>query len=934
MLTAVLRRRRGYVLQVATYNYRYLATASPVSRPTSARAGKTVAPLENWDRGARTQKTSLTPMYNSVKKLIDSNPSCVSLIQVGSFYELYFEQAEEYAPKLGLKLAKKKTSNHVIPFAGFPLSQLKRFTEMLIQEQKVNVAIVDQCSRGSKTDLQLVHRKISRIVTPGTLIDELFLNFSENNYLLAIYFPPNAVKLPPDPDMTVGLSWIDISVGESFVQQTTLGQLGSDLSRINPSEILIPKDLQNKDLHLGKWYAPLQELKRYLLRFHTVGSYGDLKQRFESHIQKTRKLFEDLSPKEQTALNMVLSYISINLPDANVTLELPTRYFNEDCLQMDSRTREALELTERAIVGRTSAVGSLISTIKKTCTSSGTRMLNDWIKSPLLDIEQIEHRQEYVDLFLKNEYLKIITRQQLQQLGDFIRNLQRLVVGNGDVATHLIYTATSLQKLQALRDFLSEEHQRNPQKTAMLEDFLDKFKVPNELAEEIFNIIHTEKEQESTSIETEEIQGGELEMVETKTKLSSYGNDFSEKYRVLNMETATPEVFYSVRKDHNEALRSLHDELTGLRDKEAQFMDSLRGTLNQVDAKLTLSKKEVLGRYVNAILISGKSSAIENLSRKLNDDIIYTKKTSLLYRTKEWNDLQHDIAETRSSILAIEEQIMQELKEKVVLRFPEFRELSRLVDFLDVTASFAILAEENNWTCPKLIRTPRLSIEGGRHVVVESSLKASGTMFIANDSNMGQEGNLWVILGPNMGGKSTFLRQNALIVILAQMGSYVPADRARIGIVDRIFTRIGASDDLYNDMSTFMVEMVETSNILNHATPRSLAIVDEIGRGTSGKEGIAIAYATLLGLLNVNKCRTLFATHFGKELEELLTANGIDQSNVRYFRTRVVSNNDQYFIDHSLEPGISERSHALEVARMAGFPEKSLHVAEQVLSSL
>ena len=332
---------------------------------------------------------------------------------------------------------------------------------MLIHDHKVNVAIVDQCSLGSKTDLQLVHRKISRIITPGTLIDESFLNFNENNYLLSIYLPPNAVKLPADPDLQIGLSWIDISVGESFVQLTTLGQLSSDLSRINPSEILMQKELQNKELHLGKWYGPLQELKRYLLRYHSVTMYSDLKQRFDSHVQKVRKHFEDLTVREHAALNMILSYISINLPDSNIVLDLPTRYVNENCLQMDSRTREALELTERTIVGRTSAVGSLLSTIKRTCTLSGTRMLTDWVKSPLLEIDEIKYRQKYVELFLKNDYLKIVTRQQLLQIGDFIRNLQRLVIGRGDLATHLLHTAASIQKLQKLRDFYQKSITRN-----------------------------------------------------------------------------------------------------------------------------------------------------------------------------------------------------------------------------------------------------------------------------------------------------------------------------------------------------------------------------------------------------------------------------------------------------------------------------------------
>ena len=935
MFKLVLRRSEYCLLCVFSFGgARYHATAASTTTTTTTKS--TNPQLENWDRGARTQKTSLTPLFNTVKKLIDSNPGCVSLIQVGSFYELYFEQAEEYAPKLGIKLASKKTSNHIIPFAGFPVTQLKRFAEMLIHDHKVNVAIVDQCSLGSKTDLQLVHRKISRIITPGTLIDESFLNFNENNYLLSIYLPPNAVKLPADPDLQIGLSWIDISVGESFVQLTTLGQLSSDLSRINPSEILMQKELQNKELHLGKWYGPLQELKRYLLRYHSVTMYSDLKQRFDSHVQKVRKHFEDLTVREHAALNMILSYISINLPDSNIVLDLPTRYVNENCLQMDSRTREALELTERTIVGRTSAVGSLLSTIKRTCTLSGTRMLTDWVKSPLLEIDEIKYRQKYVELFLKNDYLKIVTRQQLLQIGDFIRNLQRLVIGRGDLATHLLHTAASIQKLQKLRDFLSEEYNKKPKNAPVLKSFLEKFKVPQEIAEEILSVIETEEVTSGDQTEgSDYVQ--EEDTVPAYGNLSSYGNNYSEKYRVKKTEENDHDTFYSVRKDYNEALRALHDDLEVLENKETQFVNDLRATLHDIDQKLTLSKKDSVGKYVNSILISGKTSSIEKASQKLSKDILYTKKMSLLYRPKKWNDLQHAINEKQASILLIEDEIMNELKQKVIQRFSEFRELARLVDFLDVTASFAIIAEENNWVCPNLIKTPKLSIQGGRHVVVEFSLKQSGNMFIPNDSAMGAEGNLWVISGPNMGGKSTFLRQNALIVILAQMGSYVPADKATIGVVDRIFTRIGASDDLYNDMSTFMVEMVETSNILKNATPRSLAIVDEIGRGTSGKEGLAIAYATLLGLLNDNKCRTLFATHFGKELQELLVENSIDQSNIRYFRTRVITRGTvegDFIIDHSLEPGISERSHALQVAKMAGFPENSLEIAEKVLDRL
>lgn len=889
--------------------------------------------LEEWDRGGRNQDTGLSPLLASMKRLIDLNPGCVSLIQVGSFYELYFEQAEEYGPKLGLKIAKKKTLNHVVPFAGFPTTQLRKFTEMLIHEQQVNVAIIDQCDQGSKTNQNLVHRKISRIITPGTLIDESFLNFNENNYLVAISFAPSSLSLPPDPQMKVGLSWTDISVGESFVQLTTLGELSSDIARINPSEILLPKEFQDHNLHLGQWYSPLQELKRYIIRYHSTTNYNELKLQYHDSIQKVRRHLETFSPREQAALNMIMSYMSINLPDVDILMTLPTRYFNETCLQMDSRTREALELTERTIAGRTSSVGSLVSVIKRTCTSSGTRLLTEWIKSPSLDIKDIEKRQSFVKMFLKNQHLKIVTRQHLQQLGDFIRNLQKLVVGRGDPVNQLVYAASTLDGLQKLRDFLVKEYEQNPQKLSCLKNLLEKFDIPKHLAEKIYNTI---------DIEEQTIPGeGSEEIEEPKEVVEginlSYTNSFLEKYRSKQEGNTDAENFYSVKRDFNDELKILHDELSELEVEEHKLWSKLRNVLDDIDVKLNIGKKTVLGRYSNVILITGKTSSISKASAKLDGDILYEKKMSLVYRSTEWNDIQHLILDKKEAILLVERKIIEELKLEVTRRFPEFRELAGLADFLDVTSSLAIVAEENNWTCPKLIKTPRLSVEGGRHVVVESSLKESGNMFIPNDSKMGTDGTLWVISGPNMGGKSTYLRQNALIVILAQIGSFVPAEKATIGLVDKIFTRIGATDDLFNDLSTFMVEMVEVSNILTNATPLSLAIVDEIGRGTSGKEGLAIAYATLLSLLQVNKCRTLFATHFGKELEQLLVANNIDQKNIRYFRTRVLENGDNekgFVIDHTLEPGISERSHALDVARMAGFPENALKAAEKVLDNL
>ena len=901
--------------------------------------------LPDWDRGGRTDKTSLTPLYASMKKLIVSNPGCVCLIQVGSFYELYFEQAEVYAPKLGLKVAFRKTNNYTIPMAGFPVFQLQKFVRILVQEVQVNVAIIDQYPNQKLDSSNIIHRKISRIISPGTLVDETFLNYQQNNYLLAISLPPNCTKVPVDPDCKIGISWIDLSVGEFYVQQTTISDLLSDVARINPSEIILPKEFQDDNLPDGKWYPTFQEFRKYFLRYHQT-NYSHLKLKFQSDLRVTRKALESFSVREEAAMNMVLSYINVNLPEADLSLDIPSQFWNEKYLQMDSRTRDALELTHRVNGGRSSVIGSLLTTIKKTVTSSGTRLLTQWIKSPILDVEQLQYRQEFVKLFLDNSFIQSSLRLQLSKIEDCARSIQKLSIGSGDVINHLFSIADSLSKLHLLERFLFEAYSNNPQNCKILKDFLDDYKVPINTAEEILNTLHVESsetnlvENEGENLIQEEEEENEL------FESGSYGNSSIAKYRTTKRKDETPSFRFSIRKDYNDTLSNLHNQLEELKEQEQISIEELKNEISHVDSKFGISKKSQHGRHQNVLYISGKTKSIEDLAKVLGDGVREKRKSSIIYKPHKWSNLQVLMENIIDSINTEESRIIGALRNKILDQVIEIRKIGKLTDFLDVTSSFAVLAGENQLVRPKFVKKSQIKIEGGRHLVVESGLKQIGKMFQPNDTNIGSSsGNLWLISGPNMGGKSTFLRQNALIVILAQIGSYVPAERVSIGVVDRIFTRIGASDDLFSDLSTFMVEMVETSAILKHATPRSLAIVDEIGRGTSGKEGLAIAYATLINLLQVNKCRTLFATHFGKELESLMIKNKINQKKIRYYRTRVLNPNQDILnehhnldldliIDHKLEPGISERSCALRVAQMAGFPEKALADAISALKVL
>ncbi|CAI5755949.1 unnamed protein product [Candida verbasci] len=891
-------------------------------------------PLEDWDRGGRKQKTTtktnsidpnvdFSPVFASIKRLMDQNPECVSLVQVGSFYELHFDQAEEFGQKLGIKVAYKKTSNHIIPMAGFPVSQLKRFVEKLVKEQEQTVAIIDQCNFTQRTTQNLVHRKVSRIISPGTLIDESFMNFDINNYLLAISFPLKVFQLPPNPETEIGLSWIDVSVGETFVQKTTLGNLTADIARISPNEILVADHHNINQDKLSKWYPPLQELRKYFMRFPNMKQV-ELQSKFKCKLQQLRKFTEEISIREHNALNILLSYVDVNLPEANLSLDLPIQYLSDTCLQMDARTREALELTERLTSGRLSVVGSLSSTIKRTCTPSGTRLLSKWIKSPLLNIDKIKNRQDYVKLFYDRNYLTTASRQYLRSIGDFIRIFQRLLIGNNSVS-NLVTLADNLEQIQKFKQLLENENERKESK--VLTQFLQDFNVPIELANEIRNTIEFEEPPEVDNVEGENSES-ESEYVDN----GSYSNSFQEKYRIKQEDNSSTK-FYSLKKDFNQELKLAHDELNELKSQEQTFISDLQNGLSKVDSNLKVIFRSQYYKFMHVLAIKGSTKSITSISKELHDDILQRKPQSIVYRSKQWSQLQGLIDSKKEMITQLERKIIEDLKIKVISRNSQLRSMGKKLDFFDVTQSFAVLATENNWICPKLTKQPIFNISQGRHVVVESSLKLAGSNFITNDLTLDNSVKIWVISGPNMGGKSTFLRQNALICILAQMGSYIPATSAKIGIVDRIFTRIGASDDLYNDLSTFMVEMIEISNILNNATVKSFAIVDEIGRGTSGKEGLAIAYSTLLHLMNQNKCRTLFATHYATEINGLLRNSEIDIYNVKYYRTKVLKNaEDRLIIDHALEPGISEKSYALEIAQKAGFPSIALNNARQVLT--
>lgn len=855
----------------------------------------------SWDMGGQTAGNSMTPLYSSMKTLIDKNPDAVCLIQVGSFYELYFDHARIYGPQLGLKVAERKTSNYNIPMAGFPVHQLQKFVKLLVQDISVNVAIIDQYPGFQSDNEKIIHRKISRIITPGTLVDETFMNYNENNYLLAISFPPQMHKQPVDIDSVVGLSWIDVSVGDFYVQQTTLGNLISDVSRIGPSEIIMSKDVGLDEL--VSWYQPLMDLKRYFLRYHKT-VYLDLKLSFGVNETQVRQVVETFEVREEAAMNMVLSYINVNLPERNPSLDLPIKYWNERYLKMDSRTRDSLELVERnGYSGKNLSVGSLMNTIKRTVTPSGTRMLTEWIKSPILNVTEIKNRQDFVKFFNDEPHQGLVVEEMLRKLGDFVRSGQRLALGTGDVVTNLKTLADGIRITFELRNYLFNNNQGNQ----LIEVLVEELDVPIELSDII----------DETFLDQFHQLTDELE------QFREFKNHFL------------------VKPDHSAELVDLHSQLQILRSEESKIFKRIQKKLEKIDPNLNIQIKPQHGKFNDVIYVSGKAKLIVEVNAAFEKDIKEKRKGLVLLKPKKWHVIQLDLNGIIEGIQIEERMIINSLKSQVISQLTKIRKVSRKCDFLDITLLFLKLSKEFHLVCPEFLDEPNLIIKDGRHIVVESSLRNIGTNFTNNDTDLASE-RCWIITGPNMGGKSTFLRQNAIITIMAQIGSFVPASKCQLGVVDKIFTRIGALDDLFNDLSTFMVEMIEVSNVLANATSNSLAIVDEIGRGTSGREGLAVAYGSLIGLST--RCRTLFATHFGKELQALLdkeTTNELKEdieaakSKIGYYKTGVVGDIDSHsdiILDHKLSKGISEKSYAIEIAKVSGFPEKNIRLAKHALA--
>ncbi|CCK71770.1 mismatch repair ATPase MSH1 KNAG_0H03560 [Huiozyma naganishii CBS 8797] len=884
------------------------------------------------------ENDQLPPSLRVVKGLMEKYKDNVLLTQMGSFYELYFEQATKYAPKLNITLTNKNYVFGKIPFAGFPVSQLNRHLRVLVNQYGYSVTVVDQFKKDSdiENDSNKFQRRVTRIVTPGTFIDEAFENFKENTYLLSVDFPERCMDVTADNDMKVGLSWCDVSTGEIFVQQVLLRELVSTITRIHPKEIVLKENLLPYSIELGKWYSELAELKKYVIKYQTmpsrhrtVDSFRHLFDINNVDITDTQFTFQlqSFEQKEIAALRNLLSYISDHLPNFTTNFQLPQRQLTSHIMQIDSRTTRALELNSTVL--NNSKKGSLISTVRRTVTPVGTRLLTQWISGPSMDLQEIKRRQRFVQYFKNNGSISTYLISRFKKIADLSRILQKFSFGRGS-ALDLIQIANSLSTANEISEYLNQLIERCPKRLQpQMLSLITNLKFDTELVDNVLKslnedeIIRTEKAVIEANPEVENVT---LELEEGRSEM--------EKDGLLNMV---------VDHQYHSKLANLVDRYKRLLVEKERLEKNYAGVfIDSLGARKLTLKQRQNGDYALHIQASTESlktianNVLQDKTFKYKDDLFHVLSKSsqtLWVGHKLWSDLGYSMENALLKIKKEENNILDTFKKAFIAKSNKIRQINNNLGYLDTVVSFSVLANEKNLVCPKIDKSTTLEVVEGRHIIVEDGLASrSLANFVENDC-MIDSGNLWVVTGPNMGGKSTFLRQNAIIVILAQIGCFVPAKSAHIGLVDKIFSRLGSADDLYNEMSTFMVEMIETSFILRGATDRSLAILDEIGRGTSGKEGVSIAYATLTYLIERNKCRSLFATHFGEDLQKTLQASGSESTKerIKFHQSSILKINDgQFCYDYKLKPGICTRSDALNVARLAGFPEEALNIAKEL----
>ena len=820
-------------------------------------------------------KAAVTPMMAQYLKIKAAYPDCLLFYRMGDFYELFFQDAVDAAQALDIALTKRgRHQGQDIPMAGVPVHAADSYLARLIRSN-FRVAVCEQTEdpaeakkRGSKA---VVRREVVRLVTPGTLTEDTLLDARRHNYLAAL----------GRAEGRLALAAADMSTGDFTIRPTTAASLDAELARLAPGELLVPEALLADDAisaALADWLDRATPLPGD--RFDSTAGSRRLKALFGV---ATLDGFAAFSRADLAAAHALIAYLEDTQKGRLPRLRTPARQAADGVMLIDAATRRNLELV-RTLSGETR--GSLLSVIDRTLTGGGARLLADRLAAPITDPQAIGDRLDAVAFFFQRADVGERLRGLLRAAPDLERALSRLMVRRGGPRD----LAAVGQALVVARDVKALMHQlADPAVTAA-------GGLPTALAAAVDRL------------------GSHDGLIDT------LGRALVPEPPLIARDGGFIATGFDAALDE---FRTLRDEsrrlIAGL---EARYRDDTAIT------SLKIKHNNVLGYHVD---VTARNA--EALMRPpLAETFIHrqTLASSVRFTTTELAKLAGRISEAADRALALEQTLFDQLVGAVAEAWQGISDAAAALADLDVMAALAVLAGEGRWCRPVVDDTTRFAITGGRHPVVEAALaRDDAGPFVANDCDLSGDSRLWLVTGPNMAGKSTFLRQNALIAVLAQMGSFVPAEAAHIGVVDRLFSRVGASDDLAHGRSTFMVEMVETAAILNQAGPRALVILDEIGRGTATFDGLSIAWAAVEHLHDVNASRALFATHYHEltALKETLGCLALRSMRVKEWQGEVV------FL-HEVAPGAADRSYGIQVAKLAGLPAPVIARARDVLDHL
>lgn len=817
------------------------------------------------DTGPDEAATPLMAQYLALKA---QHKDCLLFFRLGDFYELFFEDAVKASRALDIALTRRGQMNgQDVPMCGVPAHSYEGYLAKLIRKG-FRVALCEQ----TETPENAKKRGAKAIVTREVVRIITPGTLTEDSLLEAR--SANYLACITGLSDEYAISWLDLVSGYLASQPLTFADLAGVLAQIDPSEILISQKLiENNTLTdiLAPWLDRLtpQPSSRF--------DSDNARRRLQSlYSVSDLSSFGDFSRMEISALGALLDYAELTQKNDLKHLSRPYKTGPSHTMGIDPATRRNLELT-RTLSGQKQ--GSLLHTIDRSMTGAGARLLAHRLGAPLTDVATIQQRLDSISFMVKERNLSKLLRSNLQQSPDLERALARLALDRGgprDLASVRDAATEALNMRQALLQINNDA-------------------LPSELAAAKEGL-------------------GDNNTLINKLK-SSLSHELPMMARDGNF----------IAKGFSQQL----DELIMLRDDSRQLIAGLQQKYvsDSNIPGLKIKHNQVIGYYIEV--------TTAHADKLLANKDVYIHRQSLAnaarFTTIELNELERKITEAADKSLVLEMQLFAELVQAVLHHLPGLHAAAQAMAVLDVTTALAELAVEQNYSRPNVDNSLAFTITGGRHPVVEQSLKLQrgGPSFIANNCDLAPMQRLWLLTGPNMAGKSTFLRQNALIAILAQIGSFVPAIGAHIGIVDRLFSRVGAADDLAQGRSTFMVEMVETATILNQSGERALVILDEIGRGTATYDGLSIAWATIEHLHDVNRCRALFATHY-HELTSLagrLNALCCHTMRIKEWQKSII------FL-HEVTSGTADRSYGIHVAQMAGLPQSVIARAEQVLTTL